>query len=175
LDDFSFSRGRSQIIAIQGRDSAFELFTHALPERLNTALRDSFFGALTIRQKHPLPLVKHLLVEGAVYQCVRQADDARGVDEKLLQALEAVISRGRPPSLTIILDVPAELALERIPVATRHRVEKEGVAFHERVRDGFLSRAAAAPERIRVLDGTMSAADVLSEANVIIDVFMNQS
>lgn len=61
------------------------------------------------------------------------------------------------PNLTIIIDVPAAIGMERI----RHRVsdlpdrmEQENIEFYERVREGYLLLARSLPERFFIIDGT---------------------
>jgi dTMP kinase len=63
------------------------------------------------------------------------------------------------PDLTIVVDVSA--AVGRARRGTVHdRIESEGDAFHERVRQHFLDLAAASPDRYLVLDGTADPADL---------------
>jgi dTMP kinase len=57
------------------------------------------------------------------------------------------------PDLTILLDLPPAAGLSR-RATSADRLEAEPLEFHERVRDGFLAQAAAAPERYLVLDAT---------------------
>ncbi|HYL48144.1 MAG TPA: thymidylate kinase, partial [Stellaceae bacterium] len=58
----------------------------------------------------------------------------------------------RHPDLTLILDLPVEIGLQR----ARHpnRFERMGQDFHQRMRDGFLAIARHAPERCIVIDAT---------------------
>lgn len=63
------------------------------------------------------------------------------------------------PDLTLLLDVETQTGLKRLTVRNREqntthdRFEREQVAFHERVRAGYLQLARRWPERIRVIDG----------------------
>ena len=62
------------------------------------------------------------------------------------------------PDLTMLIDVPVAVGLERARVrrgiARRDRFEVEKEEFFERVRTNFLARARAEPNRIKVIDGT---------------------
>jgi dTMP kinase len=64
------------------------------------------------------------------------------------------------PTLTIILDLPAEIGLSRL--RKLDRLEAEPLAFHERIRQEYLQLALVDPERYLVVDGRMSVADIHS-------------
>jgi dTMP kinase len=65
------------------------------------------------------------------------------------------------PTLTIIIDQPAEIGLARLK--SRDRLEAEPLAFHERVRNEFLQIATLDPERYLIVDGTQSIEDIHAE------------
>ncbi len=65
------------------------------------------------------------------------------------------------PTLTIIIDQPAEIGLARLK--SRDRLEAEPLAFHERVRNEFLQIASLDPERYLIVDGTQSIDDIHEE------------
>lgn len=71
-----------------------------------------------------------------------------------LQALISFAVGDTRPDLTLVLDLPVEVGLQR--AADRHggesRFEEKGVAFHQRVRDGFRSLANQEPERVVLID-----------------------
>ncbi|NBU57566.1 MAG: dTMP kinase [Actinobacteria bacterium] len=62
------------------------------------------------------------------------------------------------PTLTILIDVPAEIGLSRLQ--SRDRLEAEPTEFHERVRQEFLQIAMMDPERYFVVDGTQSVESI---------------
>jgi len=62
------------------------------------------------------------------------------------------------PTLTILIDVPAEIGLSRLQ--SRDRLEAEPTEFHERVRQEFLQIAMMDPERYFVVDGTQSVEEI---------------
>lgn len=105
--------------------------------------------------------------------CDRFADSTRvyqgvsgGVDEKLLRALERVAVGATRPDLTVILDVPAAVALERArgrdanSTAPGDRFEGEELSLQERRRQAFLEIAEREPERCVVIDGSLSEDEV---------------
>lgn len=86
------------------------------------------------------------LLANVVYQ-----GHAGGLDVDTLWRIGRLATRGLEPDLTLVLDVPVATGAAR----RQHppdRIESRDPAFHERVRQGFLSEAARQPERIRVID-----------------------
>ncbi|MFC3627273.1 dTMP kinase [Vogesella amnigena] len=77
----------------------------------------------------------------------------RGVPAERIAVLEHWVQQGLQPDLTILLDVPLEVARERMS-GTRlpDRFEQEREDFHQRVRQMYLARAQANPQRFLVLD-----------------------
>jgi dTMP kinase len=80
----------------------------------------------------------------------------RGASERLLTALEAGVQRGLEPDLTLLLDAPVEVGRERIAARAPDHFEREHAPFFERVRQGYLDRAARAPQRMRIIDAACS-------------------
>lgn len=81
----------------------------------------------------------------------------RGFDLALLRQLNAFATGGLSPALTVLLDVPAEVGLERVTARAtgkRDRIESESLAFHQRLREGYLAVAKSEPERFVVIDST---------------------
>lgn len=87
---------------------------------------------------------------------------ASGVEEGIFDALDRLVVGDNHPELTIIVDLPVEVAAAR--VATRQtqqngeadRFESEDLQFHERLRAGFLEIAANNPNRCVIVDGNQS-------------------
>jgi dTMP kinase len=75
-----------------------------------------------------------------------------------------MVQGARRPDLTLLLDAPVELALQRIrnrrPGVETDRFERERAQFFERVRAGYLERAAAEPERMLVIDASAPQPEV---------------
>ena len=99
----------------------------------------------------------------------------RGVDLETLRTLARIATRGLEPDLTLLVDV--NVATSRTRVAARatasgigaDRLEREGSAFHERVRDGYLALARAGGNRWVTLDGTLPPADLALAASRALD------
>jgi len=82
---------------------------------------------------------------------------ARGGDLAMLDQLAAWVVGDNKPDATLLLDISVELGQERV-VQRQHqdRLDKESLIFHQKVRDGFLERASADPERIKIVDASQS-------------------
>jgi dTMP kinase len=80
----------------------------------------------------------------------------RRLDLDTVKATNSAATQGLKPDLTILLDIPAEEGLDRKKAKSRDRFEREVLAFHQRVREGYLKMAAAEPERWLVVDASQS-------------------
>lgn len=89
---------------------------------------------------------------------------ARGMSLADIALLEQLVQRTLRPDLTLLLDAPVELALERARQRNRgqqtDRFELERAGFFERVREGYLARVAQEPQRFRVVDAALPLAEV---------------
>jgi dTMP kinase len=85
-----------------------------------------------------------------------------GLDVETLWELGRVATGGLMPDLTILLDMPAEAAAARI-CGQLDRMERQGAAFHARVRDGFLAEAARRPNEIVVINAAQPVDQVQAE------------
>ncbi len=79
----------------------------------------------------------------------------RGLDLDVIQTVNTLVTQDLPPDLVILLDIPVEIGLARKGLARSDRFEREELAFHQRVRQGYLHMAAADPERWLVVDATL--------------------
>ena len=113
------------------------------------------------RREHLARLVEPALAAGEWVICDRFTDASyayqgggRGLERSKLQALEQWVHGHVQPDLTLLFDLPLDIARERIALAERvlDRFEQERADFHERVRQSYLERAHAHPARIRVID-----------------------
>lgn len=98
------------------------------------------------------------------YQC-----GGRGLDVAKLEQLEAWVQGTLQPDLTLLFDVPDEVASARLARAREpDRFEQEKSAFHTRVRAAYLARAQRFPERIRVIDGSQTLEGVRDALTAIL-------
>ena len=88
----------------------------------------------------------------------------RQLNTATIGQLESMVQGTRRPDLTILLDAPVEAALARAAArnagTVADRFERERSEFFERVRNTYLARAAAEPERIALVDATQTVDEV---------------
>jgi len=92
----------------------------------------------------------------------------RGMAADKIAALEQWVQQGLQPDLTLVFDVPVEIAGRRLARGPADRFEREGPEFFERIRAGYLGRAAGDRSRVRVIDGRKSLEEVKNEVENII-------
>jgi dTMP kinase len=105
-------------------------------------------------------VIRPALADGQVVICDRfllanvvYQGHAGGLDPASLWTTGHLATGGLEPNLTIVLDLPVEVALQRRG-RPADRMEEREDAFHVRVRAGFLEEAARRPDRIRVVDAS---------------------
>jgi dTMP kinase len=86
----------------------------------------------------------------------------RGIDVERIRVLDAWVLQGFGPDLTLLLDLPVTLGLERARArGAADRFEQEKLDFFDRVRAAYRSRADADPGRFRLLDASLPLERVL--------------
>jgi len=121
------------------------------------------------RREHLAQVIEPVLERGEWVVCDRFTDatyayqgGGRGLSRSKLQVLEHWVHDHLKPDLTLLFDLPFDVARQRIAHATREldRFEQERADFHERVRHAYLDRAAANPDRIQVINADHSIEEV---------------
>jgi dTMP kinase len=136
------------------RDMLLEQGDEPLPDDAELLL---FFAA---RSLHIHNLIRPALAAGRWVVCDRFTDatrayqgSGRGADSARIESLAEWVQGGLQPALTVLLDAPPEVGMKRaVERGKADRLETEKVAFHLRVREGYLRQAAAEPERFAVVD-----------------------
>jgi dTMP kinase len=118
------------------------------------------------RDAHLRDTIRPALAAGNIVVCDRFIDSTRayqgyagGSDLGFIDALEREIVAADRPQLTLIFDLDAEQGLERAgrrKDASENRFERKGLAFHQRLREGFHKIAAADTGRCRIIDASGS-------------------
>jgi dTMP kinase len=120
------------------------------------------------------------LADGAWIVCDRFADatyayqgGGYGVAQEAIAQLEQLTLGEFRPDLTLVFDVPIEVARERLSQPHDGRAldkfERERGEFFTRVRDAYLRRARAEPRRMRVIDATRSPAAIQADLLAIVE------
>lgn len=112
-------------------------------------------------------LIRPALAAGAIVICDRYADSTMayqgyglGLDLDALRAITRFATGGLVPDLTFYVDVPVEVGLARRHQGETNRLDQKDLAYHTRVRDGFLKMAREEPQRWVVIDGTRPVDEV---------------
>jgi dTMP kinase len=120
---------------------------------------------LAARAQNVERVVRPHLEAGGVVLCDRFTDSslayqgvARGLGRDTVDQLNVFATGGLVPDLTVLLDLPPEIGLAR--QSDHNRMEAEALAFHQAVREGFLSEARRDPARFSVLDAMLPIEDL---------------
>lgn len=166
----------------------------ALGERIRALLLDPQFCGMSPRAEMLLfaasraqlvdEVIAPALAHGRMVVCDRFVDASlayqgvgRGLGIDLVRAVNDAATRGLRPDLTVLLDVDPRTGLERARGATGgdpqgDRLEREGLEFHARVREGFLELARNEPQRITVIDARGPVEEVQREIRRVVDAFL---
>jgi dTMP kinase len=134
------------------------------------------------RAQHLSEVILPALADGLIVLCDRFSDATlayqgygRGVDRKMIQELDRIVTEGIRPDLTLLLDIDVVVGLARARgrnnsrgLDAEARFENEEIAFHERVRRGYLTLANQEPERIRPVDASLAPSMIEMEIRKII-------
>ncbi len=132
------------------------------------------------RVQHIREVIAPALARGEIVVTDRFSDSTlayqgygRGIDRKIIDDLDAIATKGMRPDLTLLLDIDVETGLQRNrEINKRDRLELEDIAFHEKVRKGFLEIAAQEPDRIRVISCDGSVETVHEKIKYIVASFL---
>lgn len=112
---------------------------------------------------------RHVVTDRYLYSSVAYQAHGRGLDPAQVRDLSLWATGGLEPDLVVLLDVPVDVARARVRDAAPDRLESESLEFHERVRAGFHSQAAADPDRWIVIDATSDADDIEEEIRLRVE------
>ena len=120
------------------------------------------------RAQHLSKVIEPALSQGQWVLCDRFTDATyayqgagRGLSAELIGKLESLVQGGSVPDTVILLDMPPEIGMARARArGALDRFEQEEQAFFERVRQGYLDRAARFPDRYIVVDAAQDLSGV---------------
>lgn len=135
------------------------------------------------RAQHLSELIVPALQRGQWVLCDRFTDatyayqgGGRGIPTERIAALEAWVQGSLRPDLTLFLDVPVALGLERASARSEpDRFEREKLAFFERVRTAYLQQAQNFPQRYRVIDAAQPLDEVQRQIDAVLLPFVSGS
>jgi len=135
------------------------------------------------RAEHLDKVIKPALAKGQWVLCDRFTDatyayqgGGRGIDFSRIEILENYVQGDCHPDLTLLLDAPIEVGRERATKrSSPDRFEKEQVAFFNKVRAAYLSRAENDPTRMKVINAALDLESVKSQITEQIKTFFTQS
>jgi dTMP kinase len=135
------------------------------------------------RAQHLREIIIPALANGTTVLCDRFSDATlayqgygRGLDIGMIRSLDLIVTAGMCPDLTLLFDIEAASGIARARgrnnsrgLEAEARFENEELAFHERVRQGYLTLVMQEPDRIRVVDASPPAEAVQAKVRQIID------
>jgi len=130
------------------------------------------------RSDHVERVIKPALASGQWVICDRFTDATaayqgagKGVSMDLIARLAEAAHPGLQPSRTLIFDCPYDVAAARLAKAGRtlDRFEREDRAFFERVRAAYLAITKREPQRVRLIDASVSAAQVREQIKAALE------
>lgn len=132
-------------------------------------------------------IIRPALAAGLIVICDRFADSTlayqgygRQLDLQALRAITTFATGGLQPDLTIYLDLDVEEGLRRKRAARGenggewNRLDQQELAFHRRVREGYLVLMAAEPDRWFCVDATQSEAEIQSQIRTRVDQLLHE-
>jgi dTMP kinase len=161
-----------------GAEAVRHVILSGAAEPFGPAMEALLFAAA--RNDHVEQVMRPALRSGRMVLCDRYIDSSRvyqgvtgNLDPDLMRAIERSAINGLMPDLTIILDLPAEVGLQRANArrgeGTADRFEKETIDMHNRRRDAYLAIAKAEPERCSVIAADRPAGEIAREISALVD------
>jgi dTMP kinase len=130
------------------------------------------------RREHLEQVIKPALARG-VYVISDRFTDAtfayqwggRGVAAEKIRQLESWVQGDFQPDITLLFDVPVAVSTQRLAGARDpDRFERENTDFFERIRQSYLERASAFPERFRIVDSGRTLEEITTRLKEIISL-----
>ena len=142
------------------------------------------------RAQHINELIRPALQNGKTVVCDRYFDAtlvyqgfARGLSIELIGQLHQILFDDLKPDVTLLLDLPPQVGLERAwqqlnngqRSGDESRFEAEALAFHEKVRSGYLELARLEPDRFRIVDAAQSPDEVFTAIREIVSSILKNN
>lgn len=137
---------------------------------------------LAARSQHVASLIRPALAKGAVVLCDRFSDSTlayqgygRGLNISKLQEFNRFATQGLTPDMTFLFDLPVPKGLaRRRGNPNQNRIDKEALAFHSRVRKGFLALAGQQPRRITIINASRSEEAISMQIQTLVEPILKR-
>ncbi|MEX2354057.1 MAG: dTMP kinase [Gammaproteobacteria bacterium] len=147
---------------------------------LDISPRTELILMFAARAQHLQEVILPALADGVTVICDRFTDASyayqgggRGISDEEIALLEKYVQQGLAPDLTLLFDASVETGQQRAGQrSAADRFESEAVGFFKRVRQTYLQRAEAEPERIRVIDAEQTIEQVENQISRILTEVM---
>jgi dTMP kinase len=133
---------------------------------------------MTARSQLVSKIIKPALKKGKIVICDRFLDSTiayqgygLGVDIKLIKYVGKFVTSGIKPDLTIFLDLPLKKGLKHRQFS-KDRIERRSLAYHSRVRQGYLRIIHSEPQRIKMVKVERDKNKTQSEIKKLVDKFL---
>ena len=133
------------------------------------------FLFLAARHEHVAQRLRPWLKRGRVVLSDRYADATvayqgygGGVDPEMIRELNLRVTGGVVPDLTLLFDLDPAVGFRRIGRRRRDHFERQALAFHRRVRRGYLEIQRAEPKRVRLIDAAQDPDAVAADVQAIV-------
>ncbi len=174
---------RQQIYPVVTREPGGTELGEALRELLlnpdtgRLAVESELLMVFAARAQHLYEVIRPALVRGEWVICDRFTDSSfayqgggRKMDFARIDVLERWLHGDLQPDLTLLFDLPVDLGLQRAGSrSVADRFEAENMAFFSAVRNAYLRRAEADPDRIAVVDASLSPEQVMAQVLGCVD------
>jgi dTMP kinase len=154
-----------------------ELIRHLLlhHDEKDISSRCELFLFLADRAQHVQQVILPALKDHKIVLCDRFNDStvayqggARGIDSDWVRKLCLYATNDLEPTITLYLDIDPLEGLQRVQ-RSKDRIEKEDIAFHQKIRLAYLEIAKKEPNRFYVLDASKQPDDVFQQALHVLD------
>ena len=133
------------------------------------------------RAQHLAKVIEPALAAGQWVICDRFTDAtfayqgaARGLPLEVISKLESLVQGERRPNAVVLMDLSPEIGMARARArGALDRFEQEDIAFYDRVRAGYLSRAMALPAQYSIVDASQPLDAVQHELSHLIDGWLS--
>ena len=180
IQDYLTSLGKIVVVTREpGGTELSEKIRHLLLEPSSNSMANDTELLLMFasRAEHVSQVINPALHRGDWVLCDRFLDatyayqgGGRGIQRQRIQQIADWTLRGLIPDLTLLFDLPVELGLERVLERKEDmdRFEQEKIDFFQKIRKSYLKSAKADPNRIKILDASLSITKIQEQLTQLI-------